>query len=322
MKTKITIAISIGDPAGIGPEITFKALQSDSLRREADWLVVGDRAAFAKLSPHLADALANLPGVKLREPGILTDQFTLGQISEECGRAAVAYVREATELCLRGEAHAMVTAPLNKEAVRLFDGSFTGHTDYIAELCKVTGARMMLAGPAMRVLHVTTHCSLRKACESKSERILDTIRLGDSALRQLGYKERKIAVCGLNPHASEHGAFGDEEQRQIEPAIAMARSEGINCEGPVPADTVFLKASKGGYDLVVAMYHDQGHIPMKLLAFETTVNVSLGLPIIRTSVDHGTAFDIAGKSLASAENMTAAMQLALTLVRGRNAARL
>jgi 4-hydroxythreonine-4-phosphate dehydrogenase len=191
--------------------------------------------------------------------------------------------------------------------------TFAGHTEYIAGLCGVAESRMLLINDRLRVVHVTTHCRLREACEINPAQVRETIRLGDEALRRLGVERRKIAVCGLNPHAGENGLFGKEDQAAIAPAIKQARDRGICCEGPLPADTIFLRALRGDYDLVVAMYHDQGHIPMKLLDFQNTVNVSLGLPIIRTSVDHGTAFDIAGKNCADAGNMKAAMKLAVRM---------
>jgi 4-hydroxythreonine-4-phosphate dehydrogenase len=204
----------------------------------------------------------------------------------------------------------MVTAPLNKEAVALSGRRFSGHTEYIAELCGGADSRMLLVSERLRVAHVTTHRALREACNLDRERILRTIELGDEALERMGIEQRRIAVCGLNPHAGENGLFGSEDAEFIAPAVEAARARGIRCGGPFAADTIFMKALRGDYDLVVAMYHDQGHIPMKLLDFENAVNVSLGLPITRTSVDHGTAFDIAGKGLANPASLKAAMRLA------------
>jgi 4-hydroxythreonine-4-phosphate dehydrogenase len=183
---------------------------------------------------------------------------------------------------------------------------------------------MLLAGPRLRVIHATTHIPLRQACDVTAERVRRTIELGDEAMKLLGFRRPRIAVCGLNPHAGEHGLFGSEDATAVTPAVEQARAAGINCDGPVPADTVFLKAVRGAYDLVVAMYHDQGHVPMKLLDFERTVNISVGLPIIRTSVDHGTAFDIAGKGEADPQSLIEAMKLAVTMAAnrdGRNAPR-
>ena len=212
----------------------------------------------------------------------------------------------------------MVTAPLNKEAVSLTGQSFTGHTEFIAELAEAPESRMLLVNDHLRVIHVSTHRSLRSACELDTHRILRTIQLGNEALQSLGFNQPRIAVCGLNPHAGENGLFGSEDLELIAPAIQSAQNMGMICEGPFPADTIFIKAVRGAYDLVVAMYHDQGHVPMKLLDFENTINVSLGLPIIRTSVDHGTAFDIAGKNQADPSSMKAAMKLAVTMTLNRH----
>ena len=234
-----------------------------------------------------------------------------------CGQAGLHYVKTATGMCLRGEAQAMVTAPLNKEAVALGGIAFSGHTEYIAELCGNSDSRMLLVSERLRVVHVTTHISLRQACELDPARIRRTIELGNEAMRLMGFERPRIAVCGLNPHAGEHGLFGEEDERLIAPVIAELRDRGMDLSGPEPADTVFLRAVKGKFDLVVAMYHDQGHIPMKLLDFDRGVNVSIGLPIIRTSVDHGTAFDIAGKGLASEESMICALKLAAQMAAQR-----
>jgi 4-hydroxythreonine-4-phosphate dehydrogenase len=213
----------------------------------------------------------------------------------------------------------MVTGPISKEAVTLAGIPFTGHTEYIAELCGADTSRMLLINDRLMVLHVTTHCPLRVACDVDSDRVLSTIRMGAETLRRLGRAPGRIAVCGLNPHAGEAGLFGDEDQRVIAPAVQQAKREGVDVHGPVPADTVFLRAERGEFEMVIAMYHDQGHIPMKLLDFENTVNVSIGLPILRTSVDHGTAFEIAGQNRAVASNMMAAMRLALRLAPTRGA---
>jgi 4-hydroxythreonine-4-phosphate dehydrogenase len=321
MTASPTIVISIGDPAGNGPEVVVKALADDAVRSLAHWIVIGDPEALAPVEAQTGIQLSPLEQVTQQSPGSLKTTPPIGQLNADCGRAALAYVRRAAELCLCGEADAMVTAPLNKEAVTLSGGKFTGHTEYIAELCGVDESWMLLINERLRVLHVTTHCSMREACDLSAARVLKTLRIGHEALGQLTLPRQRIAVCGLNPHAGEHGLFGSEEARNIAPAIATARAEGMDAHGPFPADTIFLRAVRGEFDLLVAMYHDQGHIPMKLLDFDHTVNVSLGLPILRTSVDHGTAFDIAGQNKANAENMKAAMRLAVTLARnGRNGA--
>lgn len=315
MTTKPCIAISLGDPAGVGPEVTLKALNDPEIAALAEFLIVGDQSVLDETQQSLG---LPSPAAKVVDLGMLKDEgFETGKISAACGRAAVEYVRRAAELCVAGKADAMTTAPVNKEAVTLSGLSFTGHTEFIAEVTKARDSRMLLVGDRLRVVHVTTHVSLRKACDATPERIVRTLELASEALGWLGFPEGRIAVCGLNPHAGEHGLFGKEDEENIVPAVKTAQQMGINCEGPVPADTVFLKASRGGYDLVVAMYHDQGHIPVKLLDFERTVNVSLGLPIIRTSVDHGTAFDIAGQDKADPTNMKAALKLAATMASNR-----
>jgi len=316
------IAVTMGDPAGVGPEVVIKALADPEVLAQARWVIVGDAAILADNAARLG---VRLPGERafceLRDLQLLEPrQVRVGQPSAACGRAALEYVRAATEMCLSGEAAAMVTAPLNKEAVVMSGQPFSGHTEYIAELCGVSDSRMLLVGDRLKVVHVSTHVPLRKACELDRGRILRTIELGHEAMRSLGVDQPRVAVCGLNPHAGEHGLFGDEDERVIRPAVADAQQAGMRCEGPLPADTTFLKAVRGAYDLVVAMYHDQGHVPMKLLDFEHTVNVSLGLPIIRTSVDHGTAFDIAGKNQADPTNMKAAMKLAAVMAANRLAA--
>ncbi len=312
----LRIAVSMGDPAGVGAEVILKALGDPELASLAEWVVIGDMRVLTKTAEQCGIPL--LPaGVRVVDVQALRANVALrfGELSGAYGAAAVEYVRRATEMCLRNEAAAMVTAPLNKEAVTMSGMKFSGHTEYIAELCGVSGSRMLLAGPRLSVVHVSTHVSLRRACELEVSRIVETIRLGHGAMRLLGHAAPRIAVCGLNPHAGEHGLFGAEDEEIITPAIQVAKELGIDCAGPAAPDTVFLQASRGKYDLVVAMYHDQGHIPMKLLDFDDTVNVSIGIPIIRTSVDHGTAFDIAGQNKANPKNMKAAMRLAAAMAR-------
>ena len=323
------IAITTGDPAGIGPEVVLKALTDQELLNTARWVVIGDasilKMAAGQIGLTLPDCIIQT-GESVQWSGSRTAQIclidlcqpdpsriTTGQLSAACGSAALEYVRTATQLCLDGQVDAMVTAPLNKEAVSLTGQEFTGHTEFIADLSKAAESRMLLVNDHLRVIHVSTHRSLQSACELDTRRILRTIQLGHEALQSLGFAEPRIAVCGLNPHAGENGLFGTEDLEFIVPAIQSAQDMGLICEGPFPADTIFIQAVRGAYDLVVAMYHDQGHVPMKLLDFENTINVSLGLPIIRTSVDHGTAFDIAGKNQADPSSMKAAMKLAVTM---------
>ncbi len=318
-KTAPTIAVTIGDPAGIGPEVVLKALSDPAIAALAQWVVIGDASALERVGKICGLPLAGLRDMSIRDLKALRNASRLkfGRLNAECGAAAAAYVRHATQMCLRGEADAIVTAPLNKAAVTLTGIRFTGHTEFIAELCGVEESRMLLANDRLRVVHVFTHVSLQQSCRLSSARIVVTIELGSQAMRLLGFERPRIAVCGLNPHAGEHGLFGQEDREFIAPAVETARNLGFHCEGPLPADTTFLRAVRGAYDLVVAMYHDQGHIPMKLLDFENTVNVTLGLPIVRTSVDHGTAFDIAGKNRADPSNMKAALKMAATMAARR-----
>ncbi len=309
------IAVTLGDPAGVGPEVVIKALADPEIAALAEWIVVGDRTVIDG-----AEAATGTPlTASLADQNQITDpaSFEFGQLSARCGRAGLHYVKAATEMCLRGDVDAMCTAPLNKEAVALNGIHFSGHTEYIAELCGNSDSRMLLVSDRLRVVHVSTHISLRQACQLDAARILRTIQLGAEVLPWIGYPNPRIAVCGLNPHAGEHGLFGGEDDTIIAPAIAQAREEGIDATGPHAGDTVFLRAVKGHHDLVVAMYHDQGHIPMKLLDFDRGINVSIGLPIVRTSVDHGTAFDIAGKNIAEATSMKCALELAARMAANR-----
>ncbi len=302
------IVLTMGDPAGVGPEVILRALADPEIAPLARWTVAGDERILALAAAitglRLPDAVHSVPGL-----GDF-DAFAFGRLDPRCGRAAVEYVRTATQMCLSGVAAAMVTAPINKEAVVLSGLPFSGHTEYIAGLCGVTDSRMLLVSDRMAVVHVTTHIPLARACSLDPRRIHRTIELGHVVMRRLGIERPRIAVCGLNPHAGEHGLFGNEDMEVIAPVIESAHAQGILATGPHAADTVFLQAWRGAYDLVVAMYHDQGHIPVKLMDFEGTVNVTLGLPIVRTSVDHGTAFDIAGKNQANPRSMKQAMRLA------------
>jgi 4-hydroxythreonine-4-phosphate dehydrogenase len=314
MTRRPRIAITIGDPAGIGAEIALKALADSAVAPLADWLLIADRAALEATNI----SLTGVPATLIETQNLHVDQaLKFGELRAEYGLAAIDYVRRATELCLSGQADAMVTAPLNKEAVTLSGRAFSGHTEYIAELTGATESRMLLVSEKLATVHVSTHIPLDQACKLNQHRIVRTIQLGNDALKLMRQRPPRIAVCGLNPHAGEHGLFGAQDAEFIAPAIAEARALGIDCTGPHSADTIFIRGMRGDFDLIVAMYHDQGHIPMKLIDFEATVNVSLGIPIIRTSVDHGTAFDIAGKNLGDATNMKAAMRLAARMAAGK-----
>ncbi|MGH7911741.1 MAG: 4-hydroxythreonine-4-phosphate dehydrogenase PdxA, partial [Candidatus Dormibacteraceae bacterium] len=245
-----------------------------------------------------------------------------GELSAAGGRAAVAAIRRAVELIQAGRYDAIVTAPINKEALRLGGFPWPGHTEMLADLAGARDVRMLLLSGNLRVVHVTTHRSLRSAIEAATtDRVLRTIQLAAGAGELLGSERPRIAVAGLNPHAGEGGLFGDEEIREIRPAVEAAREAGIRASGPWPPDTVFWRATRGDFDVVVAMYHDQGHIPVKLAGFEDGVNVTLGLPFPRTSVDHGTAFDIAGQGVARWDSMLAALRVAAQLARSAPARR-
>lgn len=320
-KQKPRIAVTFGDPAGVGGEVSLKALMDVEVSDLARWILIGDSAALHSEEQITGMRLSDT-AAQFHDAGSLPKDAVImpGELRPEYGKAAAEYVRIATEMCLQGEAEAMVTAPLNKEAVSLSGMLFTGHTEYIAQLCGAKDSRMLLASDRLSVIHVSTHTSLRKACNLDTARIVRTIELGHEAMRLLGHEDPRIAVCGLNPHAGEHGLFGTEDAEFIRPAVEICRNNGMRIEGPASPDTVFVRALRGAHDLVVAMYHDQGHIPMKLIDFERTVNTSLGIPIIRTSVDHGTAFDIAGQNKADAENMKAAMRMAVTMAANRRLA--
>jgi 4-hydroxythreonine-4-phosphate dehydrogenase len=324
------LAITMGDPSGIGPEIVLKALSDLSLLERCRPLVVGDRRILERAMawqdvPALPINAVSGPAESQFEPGTVTlvephpvdpEACPVGQISETSGRAAVAYVERACDLCLEGEAAAMVTAPINKDAIHRAGSPYAGHTELLAERTGAERVTMLLTGPTLRVVHVSTHVALAEAVRRVTpERVGEVIGLAYQGCRALGIPHPRIAVAGLNPHAGEEGLFGDQERETIQPAVDAARAKGWDVSDPQPPDTVFLRASQGAYDIVVAMYHDQGHIPMKLLAFDEGVNVSLGLPIIRTSVDHGTAFDIAGTGRARETSLIAAIDVALQMVR-------
>ncbi len=318
----MAIAVSMGDPAGIGPEIVLKAFREGTVAE--GFVVVGDAEVLAACNDALGLGLPirSISGPFDARPGsvnvidvgaIRRTGFTPGKVSRACGAAARRYIEAGVRLALAGSVDALVTLPVNKEAVRLSDPDFSGHTGFIAGLCGARGVAMMLYSPKLVVSHVSAHLSLRDAIEAvRPERIGEVLELTASFLSKLGGTAR-LAVAGLNPHAGEAGAFGSEEQRVIEPAVEAARARGLDVQGPVPPDTVFVRACRGEFDAVICMYHDQGHIPMKLLDFDGAVNVTLGLPIVRTSVDHGTAFDIAWQGLASTKSYVAAVALARRL---------
>jgi 4-hydroxythreonine-4-phosphate dehydrogenase len=332
--TRPLIALTMGDPAGIGAEISLKALLEPEIYAICRPLVIGTLAVLEQMRDVLqsgqrlqavADPAAgrytlgtvDVLDLSAEHPG----PFPLGVATKEGGAAAVAYVEKAIALALAGEVDAIATAPLNKEAMRAAGFPYDGHTELLAVKTGTEVYTMMLASGDFRVFHVSTHVSLRGAIErAKKARVLQVIELAYRELQRLGVTQPRLAVAGLNPHAGEHGLFGEEEMHEIGPAVEEAKARGWNVSGPWSPDTVFARAKRGDFDGVVAMYHDQGHIPFKMTEFEMGVNVTVGLPIIRTSVDHGTAYDIAGKGVADAKNMLQAVRLAADMAQRRTLA--
>jgi 4-hydroxythreonine-4-phosphate dehydrogenase len=314
------IGITMGDPAGIGCEITLKALKNDEYRKKS--IIFGSEKIvnyFIKLlginkEVNLIKDTLDFDEEKINVVNVVDidlNDFEFGKVSKLCGDAAYKYVETAIKWALDGKIKAVVTSPLNKEALHLAGYNYDGHTEIFAHLTNTKKYAMMLWSEKLKVIHVSTHVSLREACNRvKKDRVYDTIVLANDTLKRMGIENPRIAVAGLNPHAGESGIFGNEEIEEISPAILKAREEGLDVTGPVAPDTVFLKAYKGEFDIVVAMYHDQGHIPMKLLAFDEGVNITVGLPIVRTSVDHGTAFGKAGKGTANESSMIEAIKAA------------
>jgi len=327
-----TIAITMGDACGIGPEIIVKALADPSFYRLCRPVVVGDGSAM-RAALKLAGTKATLravssPAEARGEPGLIDindlknlqpEDITVGEVSAACGRASMEYIERAARLAMAGEAAAIVTAPINKEATRIGGYGDVGHLEFLARLTGAANYATMLVSGELRVVHLTTHYSLAEACRLVTkDRILGKIRLTHDSFNKWGFERPRIGVAALNPHGGEAGQFGREEIEQIAPAVQQAQAFGIDARGPYPADSIFNRAIAGEFDAVLAMYHDQGHIAVKVHGFEQSVSVALGLPFIRTSVDHGTAFDIAGKGLAKAESMAEAIRVAISLVqRGR-----
>lgn len=329
------IGLTMGDPAGIGPEIIVKALNEPAVYQICRPLVIGDaatfRAAIHQLGLTLAMEEIQDPGAGIFTHGTLDlFQATTGDlraiapgiVQAAAGKAATECVIKAVELALAGKIEAIATAPLNKDAMNQAGYHYPGHTELLADLTQTKDFSLALVAGHLRVIHVTTHVSMRRALDlADRARVLRIIRLADRFCRYLGLESPRIAVAGFNCHAGENGLFGTEEIEQIHPAVEDARAEGIDASGPWPGDSIFLRANKGEFDIVVAMYHDQGHIPVKMLGLEAGVNTTAGLPIIRTSVDHGTAFDIAGQGIAHHGSMLEAIKLAANLARERRPAR-
>lgn len=324
MEERPLVGITIGDPAGIGPEIVVKALASAELYGYVRPLVVGDRgvleqaATFCRLRPAIRTVDSPAQGsfqsgaIDLLDVGAIdVGRLRIGQMQATAGQAAYQYLRRAIDLALAGEIEALATAPINKEALRAAGVPFLDHTEMLASLTQSHHPLTMFIVRNLRIFFLTRHVSLARACSQiVYSRVLDGLILVDAALQRFGISEARIAVAALNPHGGEGGLFGDEETVQIAPAIAEARSQGVNAFGPVPADSVFHLALTGHFDAVLSLYHDQGHIAAKTLDFERTVSITAGLPFVRSSVDHGTAFDIAGRGIASSVSMEEAIKAA------------
>ncbi|MFU2081037.1 4-hydroxythreonine-4-phosphate dehydrogenase PdxA [Gallibacterium anatis] len=321
---KPVLGITMGDAAGIGAEIIVKSLSDKHLYEIAQPIVIGDKKMMQRaldllqspLKINVVEKLDNLNTkygtIDLVDLDNVPADLPYSQVDPQAGKAAYEYVEKAVQYAMANKIQAVVTAPLNKEALHAGGKMFPGHTEILAQLSGTKDYSMMLVSEKLRVIHVTTHVQLRKACDLvKKERVLTVIKLADENAKMLGFKQPRVAVAGLNPHSGENGMFGDEDHKEIVPAVEAAKQLGINASGPIPPDTVFHRAANlNEFDIVVVMYHDQGHIPIKLLGFDTGVNVTVGLPFIRTSVDHGTAFPIAGKGIADSKSMTESLYLA------------
>ena len=320
------IVITMGDPSGVGAEVTVKALAALPSAVRKDIVVIGDHDTMTRAAK-VCGVSAPVIGPDDPRDGIRVETVAVeglpgrfGVLDAACGEASFRYIQRAVDMCMAGTASCIVTAPINKEALNAAGHHYDGHTGMLAHLTGSESSWMLLASDRLNVLHVSTHVALRGAIDrATTERVLETIRVGARHLRRMGLEAPRITVAGLNPHCGENGLFGTEDDNAIRPAVEAAQAEGIGVEGPISADTVFHRAYNGAFDLVIAQYHDQGHIPIKLVAFDTAVNVSLGLPIDRCSVDHGTAFDIAGTGKANHANMLSALDYARTLVARRNA---
>ncbi|HET8577697.1 MAG TPA: 4-hydroxythreonine-4-phosphate dehydrogenase PdxA [Methylomirabilota bacterium] len=333
------LGITMGDPAGVGPEITAKALARPDVAASCRAVVIGDRSIMAATLELLRSPLTLHAVTRVADcgftPGTL-ECLDLGNVdaaalpkstvSAEAGRAAYAYIETGVRLCQAKEIDGIVTAPINKEALAAAGLQHSGHTEILARLSGTRDFAMLLMGKDLKVIHVTTHVALRRVPDLVTrERVLRVIQLAQETMNFLGEPRPRIAVCGLNPHAGEDGLFGDEEKTQIIPAVEAARREGLDVHGPLPADTLFSRARGGEFHIVVAMYHDQGHVPVKTLGFTydeaqgtwtglSGVNVTIGLPFLRVSVDHGTAFDRAWKGIANPESMMEAIDVAVRML--------
>ena len=326
-----SIAITMGDPCGIGPEVVVKALSDPKVYGVCRPLVVGNifamnRAVEVKGLPITINAISD-PRLAGDNPNIIDvldihnlnpEDITVGDISVPCGKAAMEWVTEAGNLALSGTVQGIATAPLNKEAASLAGYQAIGHMELLQELSQAETVGTMLLAKNLRVVHLTTHRSLKIACEYvKKERISNYLKLTHDSFKQWGFQTPRIGVAALNPHGSDGGLLGTEESEERAPAVIEARSKGINAIGPIPADIIFHQAINDEYDVVLAMFHDQGHIPVKVYGFEESITANLGLPFVRTSVDHVTAFDIAGKGIADPTSMLESIRLAVGLAMGK-----
>ncbi|MBN1978001.1 MAG: 4-hydroxythreonine-4-phosphate dehydrogenase PdxA [Anaerolineae bacterium] len=329
--SKPIIAVTMGDPASVGPEVAAKALARGEVWDCCRPLLVGDARVMAKAvalldTPLALRAIAEAGDARFdpAAPDVLDlgnvdlGSLELGRVSAAAGRASVDYIERAMKLAQAGQVDAIATGPINKAALKAAGVPFIGHTELLAALTGEERVTTMLATPGLRVVHVTRHVSLADVAKHITrENVLETTRLTDVGLKQMGIPAPRLAVAALNPHGGDDGLMGREEIEAIGPAVEAARAEGIDAHGPIPADSVFFRAIRGEFDAVIAMYHDQGHIPIKTHGFERSVTVTLGLPVVRTSVDHGTAFDIAWQGVAHEESMVEAVCLAAQLVSGR-----
>lgn len=322
--SKSIIAIPLGDVAGVGPEIVVKALNNPEIYRIANPLVIGNSFSLSK-AMKVCNISLNIRKIEDPSDGVYTygtidlidldcpkiQEIETGKVQKEAGEYAFSFIKKSVELALAKEVHSIATTPINKEALRAADVPYIGHTEILGALCNVKQPITMFQVKNLRVIFLTRHLSLINAIKSiKKDTLHEHIKRDIDALRALGIEDPNLAVAALNPHGGEHGLFGNEEIEEISPGIEMAQNEGLRVSGPVPADSVFYMAMQGKYDAVLSLYHDQGHIATKMVDFEKTISLTLGLPFLRTSVDHGTAFDIAGKGIASSVSMEEAIRLA------------
>lgn len=342
MEKRMKIGITMGDPAGIGAEITVKALNSKKVYEKSIPVVIGD---YEALKDAIEFCKSDLKLNEIKNPSEATGEYGVidfinlgylkpgswkyGEAQELCGEASFNYITYAIKLAMDKEIGAVITAPINKEALHMSGHKYSGHTEIFAEYTNTPKYGMLLASGNLRVIHVSTHVSLREACDRvKKDRVLEVIKLAKEGVNLLGIENPTIGVAGLNPHCSENGLFGTEEEKEIIPAIEEAKKQGINVEGPMPPDTIFSKGLGGQYDIIVAMYHDQGHIPLKLSGFKmdpltkkytsmSGINCTIGLPVIRASVDHGTAYGKAGEGRALEESMLDAIFAGITMSKNK-----